>query len=141
MNFLYSASSYPCGVLADRLDRRIQLGVGVVLLIAADVALIFAQTVWLTALGAALWGLQMGVIQGLLSAVVADASPRQLRGTAFAVYDVAVGIATLVAGIGAGALWVAGGASATFSAAALLATVAAFVLFLRPAPKPVGVPT
>jgi MFS family permease len=80
----------------------------------------------------------MGLIQGLLSAVVADASPRQLRGTAFAAYDFAVGIATLIAGIGAGALWVVGGAAATFSAAALLATVAALVLFLRPAPKPVG---
>lgn len=69
---------------------------------------------------------------------VADASPRQLRGTAFAIYDIGVGIATLIAGIGAGALWVAGGAAATFSAAALLATVAALVLFLRPAPKLVG---
>ena len=39
--------------------------------------LIFAQTIWLTAMGAAFWGLQMGLIQGLLSAVVADASPRQ----------------------------------------------------------------
>jgi hypothetical protein len=60
--------------------------------------------------------LQMGLIRGLLSAVTVDASPSQLRGQAFAIYDVAVGIATLIAGIGAGALWVAGGAAATFSA-------------------------
>ena len=71
----------------------------------------------------------MGLIQGLLSAVVADAAPRQVRGTAFAIYDVAVGIATLVAGIGAG------GPVATFSVAALLAIAAAFVLLLRPVPK------
>jgi MFS family permease len=82
-----------------------------------------------------LWGLQMGLIQGLLSAVVADASPRQIRGTAFAIYDVAVGVATLVAGVGAGALWLAGGPAATFSAAASLAIAAAFVLLLRPVPK------
>jgi MFS family permease len=141
MNFVYSASAYPCGVLADLINRRLQLGVGVVLLIGADLALIFAQTVWLTALGAALRGLQMGLIQELLSAVVADASPRQLRGTAFAIYDIGVGIAMLIAGIGAGALWVAGGAAATFSAAALLATVAALALFLWPAPKLVGAPS
>ena len=67
-------------------------------MIAADLALVFAQTIWLTAIGAALWGLQMGLIQGLLSAVVADASPRQIRGTAFAIYDVGVGIATLACG-------------------------------------------
>jgi hypothetical protein len=51
----------------------------VTVLIGADFALIFAQTIWLTAIGAALWGLQMVLIQGLLSAVVADASPRQLH--------------------------------------------------------------
>ena len=141
MNFVYSASAYPCGVLADLINRRLQVGVGVVLLIGADLALIFAQTVWLTAFGAALWGLQTGLIQGLLSAVVADAFPRQLWGTVFAIYDVAVGITTLIAGIGAGALWVAGGAAAIFSAAALLASVAALVLFLRPAPKLVGAPS
>jgi MFS family permease len=77
----------------------------------------------------------MGRIQGLLSAVVADASPRQIRGTAFAIYDVAVGIATLVSGIGAGALWQAGGPVATFSAAAPFAIVCGFVLLLRPVPK------
>ena len=71
----------------------------------------------------------MGLIQGLLSALVADASPRQVRGTAFAIYDVAVGIATLVAGIGAG------GPVATFSVAASLAIAAAFVLLLRPVPN------
>ena len=136
MNLVYSLSAYPCGVLADRISRRLQLGVGVAVLIGADLALIFAHTIWLTAIGAALWGLQMGLIQGLLSAVVADASPRQIRGTAFAIYDVGVGIATLVAGIGAGALWLAGGPAATFSAAASLAIVAAFVLLLRPVPRP-----
>ena len=58
-----------------------------------------------------------------------------VRSTAFAIYDVAVGIATLVAGIGAGALWLAGGPVATFSVAASLAIAAAFVLLLRPVPK------
>jgi MFS family permease len=135
MNLVFSASAYPCGMLADRISRRLQLGIGVGVLIAADLALAFAQTIWLTAIGAALWGLQMGIIQGLLSAVIADASPRQIRGTAFAIYDVAVGIATLVAGIGAGALWLVGGPAATFSAAASLAIAAAFVLLLRPVPK------
>lgn len=39
----------------------------------------------------------MGVIQGLLSVVVADTSPRQLQSTAFAIYDAAVGTVTLIA--------------------------------------------
>lgn len=73
-------------------------------LIAADLVLVLAQNFCLTALGAGLWGLQMGLIQGLLSAVVADAALSELRGTGFAIYDVAVGSATLISGIGAGAL-------------------------------------
>lgn len=55
MNLVYSLSAYPCGVLADQINRRLQLGVGVAVLIGADLALIFAQTIWLTAIGAALW--------------------------------------------------------------------------------------
>jgi MFS family permease len=77
----------------------------------------------------------MGLIQGLLSAVIADASPRELRGTAFAVYDAAIGGATLASGVGAGALWLAGGPAATFGAAAMLAAAAGLVLLFRPAPQ------
>jgi MFS family permease len=65
MNLVYLLSAYPCGVLADKINRRLQLGVGVAVLIGADLVLIFAHTIWLTAIGAALWGLQMGLIQGL----------------------------------------------------------------------------
>jgi MFS family permease len=54
MNLVYSASAYPCGVLADMINRRLQLGAGVVLLIGANLVLIFAQTLWLTAFGVAL---------------------------------------------------------------------------------------
>ena len=51
-----------------------------------------ASTIWLTALGAALWGLQLGVTQRLLGATIADVAPERLRGTAFGIYDVAIGI-------------------------------------------------
>ena len=134
MNLVFSVSAYPCGILSDHIDRRLQLGVGLGVLVAADLALVFAQTIWLAAVGAGLWGLQMGLIQGLLSAVIADASPSELRGTSFAIYDMAVGGATLISGIGAGALWVAGGAAATFGTAALFAVAAALALLLRPVP-------
>ena len=134
MNFVFSLSAYPCGILSDHIDRRWQLAAGLGVLITADLTLMAAQNIWLTALGAGLWGLQMGLIQGLLSAVVADASPSELRGTGFAIYDVAVGATTLLSGIGAGALWAVGGATATFGAAALFAFAAGFALLLRPAP-------
>jgi MFS family permease len=135
MHLVFSAAAYPFGVLADHLDRRLQLGIGTVILIGADVVLANASTVWLTALGAALWGLQMGVTQGLLGATVADVAPDRLRGTAFGIYDFAIGIGTFIASAGAGALWMAGGPSMAFGFSAGIATVAAFMMMLRPLPQ------
>jgi MFS family permease len=132
MHFVFSAAAYPFGVLADHLDRRLQLGIGTVILVGADVALANASTIWLTMLGAALWGLQLGVTQGLLGATIADVAPDRLRGTAFGIYDVAIGVGTFIASAGAGALWMAGGPSIAFSFSACVATAAALMLVLRP---------
>ena len=132
MHLVFSVAAYPFGILADHLDRRLQLGIGTAVLIGADVVLANASTVWLTALGAALWGLQLGVTQGLLGATIADAAPDRMRGTAFGIYDVAVGIGTFVASAGAGALWMAGGPSMAFGFSACVAASAAFMLLLRP---------
>jgi MFS family permease len=89
----------------------------------------------MTALGAALWGLQMGVTQGLLSAAVADAAPERVRGTAFGILDLAVGLATFIASAGAGLLWTLGGPAGSFVAGAALAAVVIVILLLQPMSK------
>ena len=135
MHLVYSVAAYPFGILADHLDRRLQLGIGTVILVGADVVLANASTVWLTMLGAALWGLQLGVTQGLLGATIADVAPDRLRGTAFGIYDVAIGVGTFIASAGAGALWMAGGPSMAFGFSACVAVAAALMLLLRPLPR------
>jgi MFS family permease len=135
MYLIYSVTAYPFGILADHFDRRFQLGIGSVILIGADVVLASANTIWLTALGAALWGLQLGVTQGLLGAAVADAAPDRLRGTAFGIYDVVIGVTTFAANAGAGVLWMAGGPSAAFGAGACIAAAAALMLLFWQLPK------
>jgi MFS family permease len=132
MHLVFSLAAYPFGVLADRLDRRLQLGIGTIILVCANVVLANASTVWLTVLGAALWGFQLGITQGLLSATIADTVPDRLRGTAFGIYDGAIGVGTLVASAGAGALWMAGGPSLAFAVSACVATAAVILLALRP---------
>ncbi|MCC7272923.1 MAG: MFS transporter, partial [Alphaproteobacteria bacterium] len=134
MHVVYSAAAYPCGVLADRSDRRRQLGVGIFVLIAADLALAADGPVWLVAVGAGLWGLQLGVTQGLLSAAIADAAPEDLRGTSFGIYETAIGVATFLASAGAGLLWAMAGPAATFGTGAAIAAAAGILLLLRPAP-------
>jgi MFS family permease len=132
---VFSATAYPFGVLADRIDRRLQLAVGTVILIGADVVLAAANNIGLAVLGAALWGLQLGLTQGLLGAAVADAAPDRLRGTAFGIYDVAVGVAAFVASSGAGVLWMVGGPALAFGASACVGGIAALLLLLRRLPK------
>jgi MFS family permease len=132
---VYSATAYPFGILADHIDRRLQLALGTVILIGGDIVLASAGNIGLTALGAALWGLQLGSTQGLLGAAVADAAPDRLRGTAFGIYDLAMGIAAFAASSGAGVLWMTGGPALTFGASAGVGATAALLLLLRPLPS------
>lgn len=118
MNVVYSASAYPMGAFADRMDRRILLAAGFGTLIAADLVLALGINIWTVMAGVALWGLHMGMTQGLLAALVADTAADALRGTAFGVFNFASGIAMLAASVLAGYLWQTIGPSATFLAGA-----------------------
>ncbi len=133
MYLIYSASAYPFGLLVDRTDRYVQLTAGIAILIGADLLLAFSNTIWPTILGAALWGLQMGVTQGLLATVIGDYAPPQLRGSAFGLFDFAVGVATFAASTSAGLLWMVAGPAATFSAGASFAGLSLVILMFRPA--------
>jgi MFS family permease len=84
----------------------------------------------MTFAGAGLWGLHLAFTQGLLSKLVADTSPAQLRGTAFGVFNLVSGIALLLASTIAGALWSSIGASATFLAGGAFAAIAALGLLV-----------
>lgn len=138
MHLVYAAAAYPFGILADHMDRRLQLGIGAAILVGADIVLVVAQVGWMSVAGAGLWGLQMAVTQGLLLASVGDAAPTGLRGTAFGIYDLAVGVATFVASSAAGALWMIGGPELAFGFSGLIALAAMVLLLFQPAPRPVS---
>jgi MFS family permease len=138
VHLVHAIAAYPFGVLSDHIDRRLQLGIGAIILICASSALAAADTLSMTVIGAALWGLQLAVTQGLLSASVADAAPEHLRGTAFGIYELALGVATFVASTAAGVLWMVGGPSLTFSVSAMVAAAAVVALLLRPMPNSVA---
>ena len=121
MNVVYAASAWPLGALSDRIGKRGLLGLGFAMLLAADLCL-GLTTGWPgLMIGTALWGLHMGLTQGLLAAMVADAAPKLLRGTAFGVFNLATGIALLVGNGVAGALWAWYGSRVVFETGALVA--------------------
>lgn len=124
MNIAYALSAYPAGALSDRLGRGGVLLSGVALLALADLVLAFAGTLPGVALGTLIWGLHMGLTQGLLAALVADTAPEDLRGTAFGIFNLASGISLLLASLIAGALWDVYGPTMTFLAGAAITSVA-----------------
>jgi MFS family permease len=124
MNVVYAASAYPFGQLADRVSRRTLLAASLVMLIAADALLAAAGGAALLLGGVVLWGVHMGMSQGVLAALVADGAPADLRGTAFGIFNLVAGVAMLAASVLAGWLWDHAGPAATFHAGAALAGVA-----------------
>ena len=117
LSLVYAASAYPAGLAARRWSRRTLLGWGMAVLIVADLVLATAATVTAVLVGAALWGLHMGLTQGLLAALVADAVAAERAGTAFGFFNLVTGVFLLLASTLAGLLWDSLGAAATFSPA------------------------
>jgi MFS family permease len=118
MNVVYSATAYPFGRLSDTISHSKLLALGLVVLVASD--LVIASTgdwQWLL-VGVVLWGVHMGMTQGLLAAMVADTAPADLRGTAFGFFNLLSGVAMLASSVIAGLLWDRLGSSFTFYAGA-----------------------
>lgn len=128
MNIAYAASAYPFGALSDHTPHAVLLALGLVVLIISDIVLALSQH-WLTlSLGVVLWGVHMGMTQGLLSTMVSHTAPEDLRGTAFGVFNLVSGLAMLVASTVAGVLWEQWGAATTFLGGAGFAVLALGVL-------------
>lgn len=131
MNVVYSGSAYPFGRLSDRMNHGALLSLGLSVLIAADLILA-ANDHWLTvAAGVSVWGLHMGITQGLLATMIADTAPMDLRGTAYGFFNLVIGIAMLIASAAAGLLWDRFGASFTFYAGAGFATLSLMGIVLK----------
>jgi MFS family permease len=134
MNIVYALASWPAGLLSDKIGKNGLLIAGILALVAADVVLAMAGNLYMLFFGCALWGLHMGLTQGILTAFVADNAPQHLRGTAFGMYNLLTGIALLLASVIAGWLWKEHGPAMTFEASALL-SVAALAGFLVLQPR------
>ncbi|TKU70469.1 MFS transporter [Citrobacter sp. wls710] len=123
MNLVYSLSAYPFGKMSDSMNHTRMLQAGLLVLIAADITLALSHH-WSTLLiGVGLWGIHMGMTQGLLAAMIAHTAPAELRGTAFGMFNLISGIALLLASTGAGILWETMGAASTFYAGAVICAI------------------
>lgn len=137
MNLIYAVSAYPLGALSDHIDRRLLMLCGFGVLILADLLLALESNVLGIMAGIALWGLHLGMTQGLLAALVAGATHADNRGLAFGVFNFIIGLTTLTASVLAGYLWQTAGPSITFLAGAgftLMGSVGVLLAMFRPRP-------
>lgn len=125
LNVVYSIGAYPAGVWSDYMRPQALLLCGLAALIAADLVLAFVPGVPAVFAGIALWGVHMALTQGLLIKLVAERAPETLRGSAFGLFNLSVGLAMLAASVLAGVIWEKVSPDATFIAGAGFAGLAA----------------
>ena len=107
------------------------MAAGAAILIAADVTLARMTSVLGLLVGIGLWGLHLGLTEGVFAALVADTAPAHLRGTAFGLFNLAGGTALLAASIVAGSVWELAGPAATFYTGAVFAAICLVALLLQ----------
>ena len=130
-SLIYALSVGPIGVLAERLGQRGLLLGGMVCLALSQGLLATTYDVgWLFWLGIMLWGLHMGMTQGLLATRVAQLAPQTLRGTSFGLFYLTTGVLQLVAGVVFGWLWVTYSAGAAFTVAAFISMASLPLLWM-----------
>jgi len=101
MSVSYALCAWPAGQWSDRVPRALVLALGLAFLAAAHLALALADGYGLLYLGVVLWGVHLGLTQGVISALIADVAPGELRGTAFGVFNLASGLVLLGGSAGA----------------------------------------
>ena len=135
MSGTYLLTAYPIGRLSDRMSRHLLLALGCGVMVVADLLLAFGPGVpWVLA-GVALWGVHMGMTEGLLAALTADYAPAPLRGTAFGIVNLTRGLMLLLASVLAGGLWTFFGPQATFMGGAAFAVLTAIAALSLRAPR------
>ncbi|WP_218081840.1 MFS transporter [Anthocerotibacter panamensis] len=120
-NAVYAATSYPAGILADRMDKRTLLAGGY--LLGALSALLMAlgvDSLPLLALLFVLGGTYLGIEETLEDTLAAERLPTSLRGTGFGSLAVVNGLGDFVSSLSVGWLWATLGPGVGFGSAALL---------------------
>lgn len=113
-NLVYSLSAMPAGMAADRYGRKRVILLGFVLFAILYYGFAVATTTKAIWLLFGFYGLFMGLTEGVQKAFLATIIPPEFKATAFGLYTMAVGLATLPASVIGGWLWDRVSPAATF---------------------------
>ena len=122
--------STPGGALSDRVGRRPLIVAGWVVFAAVYLLFGRATDAWHAWALFAVYGISLGLSEGVEKALVADLVPAARRGAAFGFYNFVIGIGALPASLLFGIVWDRVGSSAAFTMGAVLAAAAAAALLV-----------
>ena len=133
-NIFYAASVYPAGRLSDKIGRKPLLLSAFVLFALVNLGFAFVIndiTVWILF---ALYGLFIGLTDGVFKAFISDLAVREHQGEAFGIYHTTIGLATLGGNVLGGLVWQLFGAIWPFILSSVWILIAAFVLLTKVQP-------
>ncbi|HZV03096.1 MAG TPA: MFS transporter [Planctomycetota bacterium] len=141
MSVVQASVSVPAGILSDRLGRRGLVALGWVVSGLQLLGFGFATTGLELSGLFVLVGLFLGLTEGNEKALLTDLAPAELKGTAFGFYNLALGVALLVANVALGELWHRMGPRVAFSTGAVTAVLGASLLAFVPPPRRAPAPS
>lgn len=130
LHIVKMASSTPGGALSDKFGRKKVIVSGWIIYFLVYLGFAFAKTplqIWILF---AIYGFFFGLTESAEKAFVADLVKPEVRGSAYGVYNFAIGIGALPASVIMGVLWQKFGVVTAFSFGAILAVISAFLLIL-----------
>lgn len=127
-NLFTTLSAFPIGKLSDKIDRINLLFIGFAVLFFADICIGCANNLIWIWIGAALWGIQRGISEGIFAILVSDYVPKDLRGTGFGVYYIIVSISVFFANTMAGGIAQHFGEAMAYLTGAIMCIIATIAL-------------
>lgn len=131
-NLTSALFAIPFGKLSDRIGRRKVIGFGWLVYAVVYAGFALSNQAWMIWIFYALYGLFYALTEGAAKAFVAELVPENNRGTAYGLYNAAVGVLALPASLIAGVLWTRISPAAPFAFGAVLALVALIALYFVP---------
>ncbi len=128
--------SIPGGIVSDRVGRKKVIVTGWIVYALVYAGFGFAALQWHAWALFAVYGIYFGLTEGVEKALVADFAPAHLRGSAFGLYHLIVGVGAFPASLLFGLVWQKAGSTAAFGMGAGLALLASMMLSLLSVRKP-----
>ena len=128
LHIVKTLSSTPGGAMSDRVGRKRIIIIGWLVYGLVYLGFAYASShlhIWILFI---IYGIYFGMTEGVEKAFVADLVPQHLRGTAFGLYNFAIGISALPASLLFGVIWQKAGMEYAFMTGAGIAMVASVML-------------